>query len=66
MGGSGLGMVEDGVIPCCFLLGSNFLAQNKLEIDFGDCKVGFRKDEGRERFVVNATFMASDVYTSQV
>jgi len=29
------GVVEDSCIPCCFVLGANFIVDGKLELDFG-------------------------------
>ena len=44
-------VVKTESIPCCFLLGANFLAKNRLEIDFSKSMILHKRGE-MEKFVI--------------
>ena len=53
-------IVKDSAIPCCFLLGANFLKENDVEVNFelGSIKL---KGEISESYMVNSAWLQQDI-----
>ena len=50
-------------IPCCFLLGANYIKLNGIEMDFQNDQLTFTKVHPNEKYLINnAIFDNSDVY----
>ena len=50
-------VVKKGAIPCCLVLGANFLVENSLELDFGKNLLAFNVDNNCERYMINNAFV---------
>ena len=50
-------VIDDDSIPCCFLLGANFLVINNLEIDFSRDLLVFNQRLTVERYLISCAFL---------
>ena len=53
-------VVEKGAIPCCMILGANFIVENSIELDFGKNMVALNKDQTVKRYSINSAFVTSN------
>ena len=55
-------VVKDTAIPCCFLLGANYMKENNIEMDFGASVITFKSGLSPVSFIVNSTWTQADAY----
>ena len=58
-------IVKDGSIPCCILLGANFIRNNNLELDFYKDSVAFETKNESDKFQINTTFNHMTVFNEE-
>ena len=60
-------IVSESAIPCCFLLGANFIKANGIELDFSTDQLVFNKVTSADRFEINIAFaLSSEIHRFRI
>lgn len=55
-------VVSEDAMPCCFLLGANFIKRNNVGIDFGKDQIVFHDGSNSDKFQINCAILNDSRY----